>query len=96
MTYTTTATATTKSAVYNPLSQQHQQQLDTIEEGDDEDSPRINKNNNNNNIEEEIRRFYQKHNPAKIDELPQIMLKYKGKEQQLKQKLMKQYNVTSL
>jgi hypothetical protein len=43
-------------------------------------------------FEQRISAFYQKYNPTKISSIPSILEKYKGKEQELLDKLQKQYN----
>jgi hypothetical protein len=44
-------------------------------------------------FEQRIHSFYEKYNPTRIASIPSILEKYKGKEQDLIEKLKKQYNV---
>jgi len=46
-------------------------------------------------VEDRVRRFYAKHNPAKLDQVPSILAKYEGREDELMSKLRKQYPVTT-
>lgn len=46
------------------------------------------------NTEERVREFYRQHNPAKLSSVPEILEKYRGREQELLQKLQKQYGVS--
>jgi hypothetical protein len=43
---------------------------------------------------EEIREFYKKYNPSKLDTVEEILSRYQGKEDALLDKLYKQYNIT--
>jgi hypothetical protein len=43
------------------------------------------------NYKEIITAFYQKHNPAKLEEIPTLLEKYKGKEEEMIAKLKKKY-----
>jgi hypothetical protein len=43
---------------------------------------------------EEIREFYKKYNPSKLDTVEEILSRYQGKEDTLLEKLYKQYNIT--
>ena len=45
-----------------------------------------------NSVEEQVRAFYSKYNPDKLDDLPYILSKYKGREHELLEKLEIQYN----
>lgn len=44
-------------------------------------------------MEERVRQFYQEHNPSKLASVPEILEKYRGREQELLLKLQKQYGV---
>ena len=44
-------------------------------------------------FEDKIKGFYAKYNPSKIDEVPGLVAKYHGREQELFEKLEKKYNV---
>jgi hypothetical protein len=46
------------------------------------------------NTEERVQEFYRQHNPAKLSSVPEILEKYRGREQELLQKLQKQYGVS--
>jgi hypothetical protein len=46
-------------------------------------------------IDSAIYAFYAKHNPSKLDSVPEILKKYKGKEKALLAKLRKQYNINN-
>ena len=50
----------------------------------------------NQTIAQQVHTFYLKHNPTKVDEIPKLLEKYKGQEQELLRKLEKKYGVTSL
>ena len=60
--------------------------LSTIAEGDDE-GPNMSK-------QEKVVAFYRKFNPSKLDSVPAILEKYSGREDELLDKLKKQYNIT--
>jgi hypothetical protein len=47
-------------------------------------------------FEQRIHSFYEKYNPTRIASIPSILEKYKGKEQDLIEKLKKQYNVPDI
>jgi hypothetical protein len=46
-----------------------------------------------NNVRDEVMKIYQQYNPAKLNEVPGILQKYRGREQMLLNKLRKKYNV---
>lgn len=46
-------------------------------------------------IEDEIRSLYEKHNPSKLSEIPALLEKHKGKEQQLLERIRKKYESAS-
>lgn len=46
-------------------------------------------------VEDQVRQFYQTYNPSKLDQVPEILMKYKGRENELLRKLKKQYSVGS-
>lgn len=47
-------------------------------------------------VEQRVRMFYERYNPSKISSIPSILEKYKGKEQELLEKLRKQYNAEDI
>jgi hypothetical protein len=59
-------------------------------------SPRgvIDNSVHHNDVNLKVFAFYQKYNPSKLDDVPMILEKYKGKEGDLLAKLKKQYGVT--
>ena len=74
-------------------------ELSTIEEGGDEEeagspghprSPVLARSE----MEEKVFAFYRQYNPTKLDSVPAILAKYKGRESELLNKLKKQYNVS--
>lgn len=46
-------------------------------------------------LQDQIADFYKIHNPSKLNQLDEILLRYKGKEKGLLSKLYKQYNISS-
>ena len=48
-----------------------------------------------NNFAKQVYSFYEKHNPTKIHEIPKLLEKYKGQEQDLIRKLEKKYGAAS-
>ena len=48
-----------------------------------------------NQIAQQVHAFYLKHNPTKVDEIPKLLEKYRGQEQELLRKLEKKYGVAS-
>ncbi len=83
--------------VFNPLLKQSA----SVEEGahgrqavpsDDEPKQQL----YNASMKDRLRSFYSRHNPDKVDDVPAILLKYEGKEQELFNRLKKQYNVDAI
>ena len=46
-------------------------------------------------IADKVKAFYLQHNPSKLDEIPKLLEKYKGQEQELLRKLEKKYGVVT-
>ena len=74
--------------------------LSTIsEEGDEEEGLSLKGSHlqrSNTSEQEKVVAFYRKFNPTKLDSVPAILAKYRGREDELLEKLKKQYNVADI
>lgn len=74
----------------------HPHALSTITEGVVEEESLSSKGSlqrSNKSKQEKVFAFYRKFNPTKLDSVPAILTKYSGREDELLDKLKKQYNV---